>query len=253
MFFSFANLWGWSALISWSLLALGLTPLWLAAGLASGRKLPVTVREGIWIYGKVYLMLLAPAVKIRAAGSELTCEHAPAIIVANHQSWLDIYLMGTQNKKSVVLLVKAWPFKRLFFFGPLMRLAGYIATEGRELADIENDCRKAVSEGSSIICFPEGTRSNDGSLGRFHSGAFRLALALKLPLIPLCLHGSGKVMPKGSMVFRPGVIEAEIMPPLNMQKFTDMALPHRAMSRYVRDMFIDRLKELSQKPKGVST
>jgi 1-acyl-sn-glycerol-3-phosphate acyltransferase len=161
----------------------------------------------------------------------------PVLLAANHQSWLDLYLLAAQNARNLCFLVRAWPFRKLFFFRPLMRLAGYIETEGLPLEKLWPRLKVEAGRGAVLVAFPEGTRSPDGELGRFHSGLFKLALDLNLPVWPLIIHHSGRVMPKGSLVFRPGRIRVELGRPIRPEDFVQAAIPHRAMSRAARLVF----------------
>jgi len=236
-----ANLWCWAWLISLSIAALGLSPWWLLFGRLKGWSRARSAREGIWIYGRLYLKLIRPFIRVEIDNPDLAAAKSPLIITANHQSWLDIYLLGAQNARDICMLVRAWPFKKLFFFGPLMRLASYIETEGVTAEEILDRCRKELERGAVILCFPEGTRSRDGSLSRFRSGAFKLAVELGVPVLPLIIHNSGRVMPKGSFRFRPGTIKMELGPEVTADRFQEATIAHGALRRFVRRIFLARL------------
>jgi len=232
-----ANLWAWGALAVLSILVLVLAGPWLAWGLWRGRSASAVVRDGVWLYGRAFLHLLRPAVKVDLAGRRAVRLAGPALLAVNHQSWLDPYLLSAQNARNVCFLVRAWPFRRLFFFRPLMRLAGYIETEGVPLPVLMGRLRAEVGRGAILAAFPEGGRSPDGRLGRFHSGLFKLAMDLNLPVWPLVIHHSGRVMPKGSLVFRPGRIGLEFGSPLRPEAFAQALIPHGAMRRAARLFF----------------
>jgi len=232
-----ANLWCWSALIVISAAALVAAPLWLTAGRLRGWSWTRGAREGTWLYSRLYLAVIRPFVKTEVINPGLGAEHSPAILTVNHQSWLDLYLMAAQRMRDICILVRAWPFRRLFFFGPFMRLAGYVETEGAEVDDILRQCRREIENGAAILCYPEGTRSRDGTLGRFHSGVFKLAVELDRPIIPVVVRHSGRIMPKGSFIFRPGCIKIELQPPVHPGEFAGETIPHGALRRFVRRRF----------------
>lgn len=238
-----ANLWCWVALLAVSLAALLLAPAWLILGRAWKGLSPARgIREGTRIYARWYLAAIRPFVKIELAGRAPKADDYPLIVTANHQSWLDLYLLAALPwSGNVCLLVRSWPFKRLFFFGPLMRMAAHIETEGRAPEEILNEGRQALAKGAVIACFPEGTRSPDGSLGRFRSGGFKLAAELDLPILPLIIHHSGRVMPKGSLRFQPGTIRLEQKPLIYPSVFKNEAIVHGALRRTVRRVFLDSL------------
>ncbi|MDR1044423.1 MAG: 1-acyl-sn-glycerol-3-phosphate acyltransferase [Candidatus Adiutrix sp.] len=238
-----ANLWCWGWLLLASAASLFLAPFWFLTGRIRGWSVARTAREGTWHYARLYLRLIEPFVPLRVSGTELVRPGSPAIVAANHQSWLDLYLMSRIEDHNICVLVRAWPFRRLFFFGPLMRLADYIETEGTGAESILKQAGKELGAGAVLLGFPEGTRSRDGRLGRFHSGIFKLATELNSPVAPMIIKGSGRVMPKGSFVFRPGPIELEMGPRLDPGLFAGEAIPHGALRRQVRRRFLSALDQ----------
>lgn len=238
-----ANIWCWGCLIVISLFALIAAPLWLAAGRSRGWSWARGVREGTWFYGRFYLAVIRPFVRIEVVNPDLIVECSSAVIAVNHQSWLDPYLMAAQKARNICFLIRGWPFKRLFFFGPLMRLAGYVASEGADADEILRQCRWEIETGASILGFPEGTRSRDGSLGRFHSGIFKLAMELDRPVIPVIVQHSGRVMAKGSFIFHPGRIKITLEPPVVPGRFADGPIPHGSLRRFVRQRFQSALSQ----------
>lgn len=236
-FLALVNIWCWGWLILISLGALLAAPLWLALARLGGWNWARGVREGTWLYARLYLTAIRPFVRTETANPELAREHAPAILAVNHQSWLDLYLIAAQEARDICVLVRAWPFKRLFFFGPLMRLAGYVATEGAEAPDVLAQCRREMEAGAVILGFPEGTRSRDGTLGRFHSGVFKLAMELNRPVVPLIVRHSGRIMAKGSFIFYPGCIKMLLDDPVQPGRFAGENIPHGALRRFVRRRF----------------
>ncbi len=125
----------------------------------------------------------------------------PKIIVANHSSFLDILLVLMINPKTVIM-VKSWVYNSPVF-GVFIRYAGFpYAKEGASMNLIE--IQKRIDEGYSIVIFPEGTRSTDGEMNRFHKGAFYLAQELKSDIQPLLLIGVREVNPKNDILFNRG-------------------------------------------------
>ncbi len=125
----------------------------------------------------------------------------PSIIVANHSSFLDILLVIMLHPRSIIM-VKSWVYNSPVF-GLFIRYAGYpFADDGAE-GNIDV-IRERIAEGYSIVIFPEGTRSNDGEIKRFHKGAFYLARQLNLPIQPLLLIGTHEVNPKNDVMIQRG-------------------------------------------------
>ncbi|GAA4371111.1 MMPL family transporter [Hymenobacter saemangeumensis] len=138
----------------------------------------------------------------------------PAVIIANHQSFLDILLLVMQHPK-VVLLTSDWVWNSPVF-GAVVRMADYFpAAQGAEQG-LET-LRKKVAEGYSIVIFPEGTRSVDGTMQRFHKGAFFLAENLGLDIQPVLIHGSGDTMRKGHFYLNDGQLTLKFLPRIGAQ------------------------------------
>ncbi len=125
----------------------------------------------------------------------------PAIIIANHTSILDILVTVMQHPK-VILLTNEWVYNSPVY-GAIVRLADYYpVANGTDEAT--QRLKDIVADGYSIVIFPEGTRSPDGRMKRFHKGAFFLAEKLNLDIVPLVLHGLGDITPKGDYMVHSG-------------------------------------------------
>lgn len=133
----------------------------------------------------------------------------PAVIVANHQSHIDLALTLQLHPKMIVF-TNDWVYNSPFY-GWIVKLADYYpASEGYEnsLAKLEG----LVKNGYSILIFPEGTRSVDGNIHRFHKGAFLLAERLQLDIVPLLIHGAGDAVTKNDFHFKDGALTVKILP-----------------------------------------
>ncbi len=131
----------------------------------------------------------------------------PAVIVANHQSHLDLVSILMLTPK-VVVLTKNWVWRNPLY-AHIIRYAEYLPAE----AGYDNlipRLRDLVARGYSVMVFPEGTRSVDGQVHRFHKGAFLLAEELGLPLLPVFIHGAYDVWPKTESLITGGRITIRI-------------------------------------------
>ena len=138
----------------------------------------------------------------------------PSIIIANHSSFLDILLLLLLNPK-VVLLVKDWVYKSPFF-GFIIRYAGYLFTGHGAETNLEK-AKQLIKEGYSIAIFPEGTRSDDGKLSRFHKGGFLLAEALNVDVTPVMIHGATEVLNKRDFLIKRGNLSVKVLPRISVR------------------------------------
>jgi 1-acyl-sn-glycerol-3-phosphate acyltransferase len=133
----------------------------------------------------------------------------PAIIICNHQAHIDLMCVMMLTPK-LIILTNDWVWNSPFY-GKLIKYADYYpVSNGIDNATAQ--LKDAVMRGYSIVVFPEGTRSADCSVQRFHRGAFYLAERLNLDIIPVLLHGAGHVLPKNDFMLRKGRIDIRILP-----------------------------------------
>lgn len=162
----------------------------------------------------------------------------PAIVIANHQSFIDILELLSFSPK-IIMITNQWVWNSPVF-GGIIRYAGFFhVNEGYELC-VER-MREKVNEGYSIAIFPEGTRTYDGKMKRFHKGAFYLSEALQLDIIPILLYGNGKIIAKAQPFnIRKGIIYSEILPriPYNDPSFgTTYQERTKRISAYMKEEY----------------
>lgn len=152
-------------------------------------------------YWSDVVFALNPVWKVHISGREKIPGGKPLVMVANHQSGADI----------MVLFGLHVPFKwvakqGLFvipFIGWNMYLSRYIPIErsqGRSKLRMMDHAAKALQDGNSVMMFPEGTRSPDGRIHTFKSGAFRLAFETQCDVLPVAVHGTFKAVKKGGFL-----------------------------------------------------
>ena len=182
-----------------------------------GRDAGKTTRYLIWLYGRAWARFLGFFVPLRLENCAQKLPK-PCIFVSNHQSFFDTYCFGFLPEPDVVFAVRAWPFK-MPFYGPYMRLAEYLNTEEQRAGALLEQGRGLLDKGTCIAIFPEGTRSVDGELQRFHAGAFRLSLATGVPIVPLCFEGTGVFLRKGTYLLQPASIAVKVLEPVWPEDF----------------------------------
>jgi 1-acyl-sn-glycerol-3-phosphate acyltransferase len=152
---------------------------------------------------------------LRANGLSVTVAHAerlvgvqPCVYVANHQSWVDAWTVVSVLPDSVRFTPKK-ELMRLPLFGQALRAGKHIAIDrqhhDRAVAAIDS-AEHLVRGGISAVVFPEGTRSRDGHLHEFKKGPFVLAIEAQVPVVPMWITGTREVLPRGSIMLRPGPI-----------------------------------------------
>ena len=152
-------------------------------------------------------------------------EHLPgggAILVSNHQSLVDIpLLVGTINRGAAFLAKRE--LGRIPLFGKAMTSAGNLfvdRADPRDAIHLMRDAVGAIRGGKLIVVFAEGTRSGDGTIGEFKSGAFYLAQKAGVPVVPVYIDGGCRALPKGSLIFRPADLTVRILAPLPAESGT---------------------------------
>ena len=146
---------------------------------------------------------LNPAWRVQIEGREKIRPGVAYVMVANHQSLLDILVLFR------LFAHFKWVSKIEIFRIPCvgwnMRLNRYIALRRGDRGSIVRmmqQCARTLAEGSSVMMFPEGTRSASGSLQKFKPGAFALALESGVPLLPIVVEGTAHALPKRGIVLR---------------------------------------------------
>lgn len=204
------NLYFWPAFVIVTLLGLLLVPFILLYGAFLPANSPSSsLRSSIRFYGWILVCAVPFMAPVKVIGNKKTIP-VPSIFIANHGSAIDPYLFGAIPMENC--FVTSWPFK-IPIYSPLMKIAGYVNTaDGWNL--ISRQCAKLLTEGVSIIVWPEGHRSRDGKLGRFRKGAFQLSAETGYPLQPVCILGSEKILYPGTRLLNPGRVTLILLDPI---------------------------------------
>ncbi len=151
-----------------------------------GSKRRRAVRTVAWRVMRAYLWVCRPILRV---DSPDVSRGGQAVVVCNHQSFLDILsLMGASP--NLVFVVKGWVRKSVIL-GPVAEAMGFVCVDDGEGGMVMDGVRRAVAEGCSVVVFPEGSRSADCRVRRFHKGAVYMASAVGLPLRPVVFYGNG--------------------------------------------------------------
>ena len=145
------------------------------------------------------------------------------ILVANHLSLIDIYILYGFLGKQLKWVMKK-ELRLVPFLGQACMAMGNIFVDRRNTEfDLRalREAKKNITKSDCIIFFPEGTRSRDGNLGSFKKGAFRMAKDLECPIVPITLHDTNQVLATDSIDWRPGKVKMEIHSPIQVNAEAD--------------------------------
>ena len=159
-------------------------------------------------------------IRVEVSGAENILVDQPQIFIANHQGYYDIFALAGYLAVQLRWVSKAVLF-RVPFMGWAMRAASYIPVERNNRKQSYQaflNTLEAIKAGSSIVVFPEGTRSEDGSIGVFKKGSQLLAQRAKVPMVPVAIVGTRDIIRKGSMLFHPGTVRIIISPCIALEK-----------------------------------
>lgn len=171
------------------------------------------------LWARIFLISSGVKVIVKTKSPELK---GPFVIMSNHQSALDIF---------VLLASLPFPFRfvakrELFlipFLGWAMRCVGHIRIDRENLRESMKALEEAaerVKSGLSILIFPEGTRSETGRLLPFKRGAFHILRLVSCPVLPVGIYGTNSIMPRGTYIpRRKGEVYVSIGEPLNLSEF----------------------------------
>ncbi len=167
----------------------------------------------------------------------------PHVIICNHQSQLDLMCL-LQFSPKIIFLTNDWVWRNPVY-GFLIRQAEYYpVAEGIEA--LLPKLRSLVERGYSIAVFPEGTRSKDCRIGRFHKGAFWLSGKLGIPLLPVCLYGPGKVLPKGACILHKSPIYIKVYSPVSRDRL-QQAGDYRQQASWMRRRYQEEYEAIADR------
>jgi 1-acyl-sn-glycerol-3-phosphate acyltransferase len=161
-------------------------------------------------------VLDAAGTPVRTEGLELIPVGRPVLYAANHSSMFDIWALFASLPGSVRFVAKRELF-RIPLLGGAMRAAGHIAidrTARKQAFAAYDEAARTIQRGFSAVVFPEGTRSRTGELLPFKNAPFGLAIAAQVPIVPVYVHHTFEIMPKGARRLRPRPIQLHVGAPI---------------------------------------
>jgi len=170
------------------------------------------------------VLSLNPIWKIRVTGKEKIRKGITYVMVSNHQSGLDIIVLFK------LWVHFKWVAKKSIYYYPFlgwnMWLNRYIALDRAKNSSMRKmmiDVEKTLKSGNSVMIFPEGTRSRNGELQPFKTGAFHIARQAQVPILPIAIYGTFNAVRKGGfLVSKNFSIRARVLDPIPYETFADI-------------------------------
>ncbi|MCX6243583.1 MAG: lysophospholipid acyltransferase family protein [Bacteroidetes bacterium] len=170
------------------------------------------------------VLSINPYWKVRVEGKKKIEPHKVYVMVSNHQSGADILVLFKLHRHY------KWVAKRSLFYVPFigwnMWLNGYISivrTRGRSKLMMMDKAASSVMKGNSVMLFPEGTRTRDGNIQPFKTGAFRLALDTESAILPIAIKGTFSAIRKASLLIHKNYdLKVTVLDPIPFEVISEM-------------------------------
>ena len=179
---------------------------------------------------------------LKITGEQHLWSHRPAVFVFNHQSNVDLVIVARLLRRDITGVGKR-EIRDMPVIGRIMESAGVVLIDRKNTTSAIDAMKPLVDamrvEGKSVCLSPEGTRTIGPRLSEFKKGAFHLAMQAGVPMVPIVIHNSGDVQPKGDFLYHPGTVEVDVLPPIDTSSWSATTIDDHVAA--VRDMFLTTL------------
>jgi 1-acyl-sn-glycerol-3-phosphate acyltransferase len=205
-----------------------LSALWISPKFAS------TVFGMFW----ARLNSIATPMFVNIQGLEFIDKKQSYVIVSNHQSFYDIFILYGWIGIDFKWVMKSSLRKVPFLGSACEKIEHIYIDRSNPAAAIKsiNQAKEKIVNGTSVIFFPEGTRSTTGKIGTFKKGAFIFAMEMDLPILPITIIGTKNILPAKTLDLFPGKAEMIIHPPVPIENYKDKDI----------QLLMDHIKEIIQ-------
>jgi 1-acyl-sn-glycerol-3-phosphate acyltransferase len=188
----------------------------------------VNQRIGSYFGGVIWSRLnaMVTPMLVRVSGRSHIVKNTSYVVVSNHQSYYDIFLIYGWLGIDIKWIMKK-ELARIPGLGFGSRKVGHIfldRSNSRVALESLNEAKKKLVMGTSVVIFPEGTRSKTGVIGPFKKGAFKLAIDLGLPILPVTISGTKNIWPADTINILPGKSRMVIHEPIDIRVYNDDTL-----------------------------
>jgi len=192
---------------------------------------------------------------LKVKGEEHLWSHRPAVFVFNHQSKADVIIIARLVRRDIAGVGKQEIKKETPILGKVLELGGVVfidRADGKSAINAMKPLLDAMrKDGKSVVIAPEGTRTISPTMAPFKKGAFHLAMQAGVPIIPIVIHNSGDIAPKGDFVFRSATVEVEVLPPVDTSAWRVETIDEHVQE--VRNMFARVLGQPVKSPRKLQT
>lgn len=165
------------------------------------------------------ILLIIAGIKVKLATEPEQFPISNVVYISNHSSLFDIPVLLSSLRDNARIMYKE-ELEKIPFFGWCLKMSPFISVKREDPHNAMQSFRNAIqsiSDGDSVIIFPEGTRSEDGKLGQFKKGAFLLAAKSGKPIMTLAIKGTAEVMPKGKFEINPQTVTLTYIKKLDIE------------------------------------
>jgi len=212
-------------------------PIWALTG--SRRD---ALNFSLSVFADTASALIGLNLKIR--GEHHLWSHRPAVFVFNHQSNVDMVIIARLLRRDITGVGKR-EIRDMPVIGRVFEASGVVLIDRRNTASAIEAMKPLVDamrvEGKSVCLSPEGTRASTPKLAEFKKGAFHLAMQAGVPMVPIVIHNSGDVQPKGDILYHPGTVEVEVLPPVDTSGWSAKTIDKHVAD--VRNMYLEALDQ----------
>ena len=181
---------------------------------------------------------------LKVTGEQYLWSHRPAVFIFNHQSNVDLVIVARLLRRDITGVGKR-EIRDIPVVGRVMEMAGIVLIDRHNSASAIEAMKPLVDamriEGKSVCLSPEGTRAITPTLASFKKGAFHLAIQAAVPIVPIVIHNSIDVQPKGDLVFHPGTVDVEVLPPIDTSAWSEDTID--AHVEDVRNLYLQALDQ----------
>ncbi|MFX1278428.1 MAG: lysophospholipid acyltransferase family protein [Promethearchaeota archaeon] len=162
-------------------------------------------------------------------------EWGPGILVGNHESHLDPFFYGAACHRRIRYMSKLDNFKTPIV-KTLFHNLGAFKVDRETPERGWNKAKEIIRGGEWVGIFPEGTRSYDGELGEFKTGAVRLAIEMQVPIVPMAVIGSRNALPKGKLVMKPTQVKVRVADPIHYNDYDINSVSYEDIRRLTDEL-----------------